>query len=203
MSQNIQLLSSCDLPTELGLFQCRVFEKNGEELTLISKGNLEGSEHLFTRLHSACFTGEVLGSLKCDCKDQLQKALAHIQTLEKGAVLYLNQEGRGIGLANKIKAYSIQQELHMDTEEANLHLGFPNDSRDYQFASEVLELLKVKSVILNTNNPKKQSAIEASGINISKIAPSLSMPNEHNLSYLKTKLIKHGHRALGDVLPKE
>jgi len=200
MPEQVQLISECDLPTKWGEFQCAIFRKETEEIMVISKGEIKGTEHLFTRLHSACFTGEALSSLKCDCQEQLNLSLQKINELGEGAVLYLQQEGRGIGLANKLRAYKVQKERNLDTEEANLYLGFKNDLRDYTFATEVLKKLNIKSVHLNTNNPLKVASLEKAGITVSKQIGSITTPNSHNLQYLKTKLEKHGHTCLGQVL---
>jgi len=199
MNPPVELVSSSPLPTQWGDFQCSIYRMGEEEITVISQGDLAQAESPFIRLHSACFTGEVLGSLKCDCKPQLENALQMIDQLGLGAVLYLQQEGRGIGLANKIKAYELQHRLGLDTEEANLHLGFPNDSRDYTFASLVLKAMGVMKVRLNTNNPLKRSFLEQAGIMVDQQLASLSEPNPYNWNYLKTKAEKHGHTNLHQV----
>jgi GTP cyclohydrolase II len=144
------------------------------------------------RLHSECLTGDALGSLRCDCRDQLEAALKAIGQMEKGVVLYLRQEGRGIGLTNKIRAYSLQDQ-GLDTVEANLALGFRDDERDYAVAAHMLMSLKIDSVQLMTNNPKKIDQLRQYGIKVNGRIPHIMQPNEHNRFYLETKAAKSGH----------
>ena len=189
--------SSCKLPTPLGVFDFSAYRNQEDvEILVISMGDLTSKEAPFVRIHSQCFTGEVLGSLKCDCKDQLFYALKTISKEKNGLIIYLSQEGRGIGLGNKIKAYALQ-ETGLDTVEANHVLGFAADLRDFQMAAELLKYLKVKKIRLNTNNPDKVQALVENGIVIEKIIRAVCTPNEHNREYLKTKYHKMGHDSLG------
>lgn len=181
------------LPTAHGTFDVRVFRgPDGKEHLAISIGDLEGTEGLMTRVHSECLTGEVLGSLKCDCKPQLDGALAHIQSEGLGLVLYLRQEGRGIGLGNKIRAYSLQEQ-GADTVDANRLLGFDDDLRRYDIAAEMLRALGVKSVTLLTNNPSKIEGLRAAGIPVLARVEHVTGVNEVNAEYLQTKRRRMGH----------
>ncbi|MEM0968470.1 MAG: GTP cyclohydrolase II [Verrucomicrobiota bacterium] len=193
--------SSCHLPTEFGTFDLELFrldENPSEELLLISLGDLAEVEDPFVRMHSECFTGETLLSLKCDCRAQLEFALQTISEEGQGALLYLRQEGRGIGLANKILAYA-EQEKGADTIEANEHLGFPADLRDYSAATEILRQKGVTQVRLHTNNPEKMEAVRHAGIEIVEVLPATSNVNAHNKGYLRTKLERMGHAGLGNL----
>jgi len=165
---------------------------DGEELIACVRGEIEGARGVPVRLHSECFTGDVVGSYRCDCRDQLEAALTLLGRSERGAVLYLPQEGRGIGLLNKIKAYALQDQ-GMDTVEANLALGFPDDLRDYRLAAEMLRQLGIESVCLLTNNPKKIEGLKKSGIRVEGVIPIRMAPNVHNSDYLDTKRRKSGH----------
>jgi GTP cyclohydrolase II len=144
------------------------------------------------RLHSECLTGDAIGSLRCDCRDQLESALAAIGKMECGILLYLRQEGRGIGFLNKIRAYGLQDH-GLDTVEANLALGFRDDERDYSVAAHMLHSLKVKSVRLMTNNPKKIGGLVSLGVKVSDRIPLIMPPNQYNRFYLETKKEKSGH----------
>jgi GTP cyclohydrolase II len=170
------------------------FENNrdGKEHVAITKGDVIGASDVPVRLHSECLTGDVMGSLRCDCRDQLEAALKKIGRMERGMLLYLRQEGRGIGLINKIRAYSLQDE-GLDTVEANLALGFRDDERDYAVAAHMLMSLKIESVQLMTNNPKKINQLTQYGIKVTKRIPHIIEPNEHNRFYLETKAAKSGH----------
>ena len=189
----VSLYSEAEVPTSFGSFLISVYRDNrsSDETVLISK-NLGAQQTPFVRLHSECFTGEVFGSLKCDCRDQLYAALEAIQTAGCGAVVYLRQEGRGIGLGNKIKAYALQNN-GADTIEANHRLGFATDLRDFSIAAAILKDKKISSVALNTNNPEKVKSLESCGIEVAEVKPSLSSVNEHNRDYLKTKYKTMGH----------
>ena len=189
----IKLYSETSLPTTWGMFQISVYRDNKtqDETILISK-NLDSVESPFVRIHSECITGEVFGSLKCDCREQLNLALAKIETDGSGAVVYLRQEGRGIGLGNKIKAYALQNQ-GLDTIEANHKLGFGTDLREFDIAALVLKDKKVTSVKLNTNKPEKLSSLESNGIEIKERIPSITSVNSHNEPYLETKYKKLGH----------
>jgi GTP cyclohydrolase II len=158
----------------------------------ITKGDVIGASEVPVRLHSECLTGDVIGSLRCYCRDQLEAALKMIGRMEKGMVLYLRQEGRGIGLVNKIRAYSLQDQ-GLDTVEANLALGFRDDERDYAVAAHMLYSLKIQSVRLITNNPRKIQQLTEYGIKVTDRIPHVMEPNDHNLFYLQTKAAKSGH----------
>lgn len=190
----VRIVAMAELPTRFGDFHIVAFENNrdGKEHVAITKGDVIGASDVPVRLHSECLTGDVMGSLRCDCRDQLESALRKIGRMEKGMVLYLRQEGRGIGLINKIRAYSLQDE-GLDTVEANLALGFRDDERDYAVAAHMLMSLHIQSVQLMTNNPKKISQLTQYGIQINGRIPHIMEPNEHNLFYLETKAAKSGH----------
>ncbi len=190
----VKIISIADLPTRFGDFQIVAFENNkdGKEHIAIVRGDVTDGEDIPVRLHSECLTGDALGSLRCDCRDQLEAALTAIGQEEKGIVLYLRQEGRGIGLGNKIRAYALQ-DYGMDTVEANLALGFRDDERDYAVAAHMLQSLKVQSVQLMTNNPRKLDELTRYGVRISGRIPHILPPNPHNEFYLRTKAEKSGH----------
>ena len=190
----VRIVALAELPTRFGDFHIVAFENNrdGKEHVAITKGDVIGASNVPVRLHSECLTGDAIGSLRCDCRDQLETALIEIGKMEKGMVLYLRQEGRGIGLINKIRAYSLQDQ-GLDTVEANLALGFRDDERDYAVAAHMLMSLKIDSVQLMTNNPKKIDQLTQYGINVSAHIPHIMPPNEHNRFYLETKAAKSGH----------
>ncbi|MFP4598815.1 MAG: GTP cyclohydrolase II [Persicimonas sp.] len=190
----VEKYAEASLPTRYGKFRIVAFVNNRDfkEHIAIVKGEVDGHEAVPTRVHSECLTGDVFGSLKCDCGEQLDHALEVLADSDLGVILYLRQEGRGIGLANKIKAYSLQDE-GMDTVEANLHLGFDDDLRDYGVAAEMLRILGVDSVELITNNPRKVEGLEREGLTISDRRPIKVLPNPHNVRYLETKRKKSGH----------
>lgn len=189
----LKMYSQTQLPTTYGLFNCIVFrdEQNLEHLAMV-KGNLDAAENMLCRIHSECLTGEALGSLKCDCKHQLDSALDNIQKRGEGILLYLRQEGRGIGLGNKIKAYSLQ-EKGTDTVEANLILGFPEDAREYDIAAEMLLTLGVTSIELMTNNPNKISAMEKAGIRVKHKAHQIRFLSDAASAYVNVKRDRMGH----------
>ena len=183
-----------DMPTQFGHFKLVAFqEKNSsnEHLALI-KGTWQPNEPVMVRVHSSCFTGDILGSLRCDCGEQLHKAMQMVEAEGKGVILYMNQEGRGIGLVNKLKAYRLQEE-GMDTVEANLHLGFPMDKRDYGVGAQILRHLNINKLRLISNNPKKRAGLLGYGIEIVDTVPIEVVPNPHNEKYLQTKRDKLGH----------
>jgi 3,4-dihydroxy 2-butanone 4-phosphate synthase/GTP cyclohydrolase II len=185
-----------DMPTKYGHFTLHIFrERNspesGEHLALV-KGSWEKDEPVMVRVHSSCFTGDILGSLRCDCGEQLHQAMEMVEKEGKGVVLYMNQEGRGIGLLNKLKAYKLQ-EGGMDTVEANLHLGFPMDKRDYGVGAQILRFLNISKLKLISNNPKKRAALKGYGLEIVDCIPIRITPNAHNEKYLNTKRDKMGH----------
>ncbi len=193
-THHVTLLAQAALPTRFGEFTAAVFEVNGtpgEAMALI-RGRLDGDEPPLVRLHSECLTGDVLGSLRCDCGQQLEAALALIAKASSGVLLYLRQEGRGIGLANKIRAYALQ-DTGLDTVDANLALGLPVDRREYASAAEILRTLGLRRVRLLTNNPLKSAALERGGIQIVERVPLAMAPNSVNKDYLRTKADRMGH----------
>ncbi|MBL0130664.1 MAG: bifunctional 3,4-dihydroxy-2-butanone-4-phosphate synthase/GTP cyclohydrolase II [Chitinophagaceae bacterium] len=193
----IEEIVRVDMPTKYGDFQLVAFkEKNStnEHLALL-KGKWEKDEPVLVRVHSSCFTGDILGSLRCDCGEQLQKALMMVEAEGKGAILYMNQEGRGIGLLNKLKSYRLQEQ-GMDTVEANLHLGFKMDQRDYGLGAQMLRQLGITKLRLMTNNPKKRVGLVGYGLEIVENIPIEIFPNQHNEKYLQTKRDKMGHEIL-------
>lgn len=185
------------MPTKFGDFELVTFSnlRTGELHHAIVKGDWDAGEPVMVRVHSSCFTGDILHSLRCDCGEQLQKALELISQEGKGMVLYMNQEGRGIGLLNKLKAYKLQEQGR-DTVEANLELGFGMDERDYGIGAQILRHLKVGKIKLITNNPKKRAGLLGYGLEIVDIVPIEIAPNEHNSHYLETKRDKLGHQIL-------
>lgn len=190
----IEEIVRVDMPTKYGDFKLVAFrEKNSsnEHLALI-KGEWEKDEPVLTRVHSSCFTGDILGSLRCDCGEQLHKAMEMVQHEGKGVILYMNQEGRGIGLLNKLKAYRLQEE-GMDTVEANLHLGFQMDQRDYGVGAQILRSLGISKLRLMSNNPRKRVGLIGYGLEIVENIPIRIHPNPHNEKYLQTKRDKLGH----------
>lgn len=190
----VRVVAMAELPTRFGEFHIIAFENNrdGKEHVAIIKGDVIGAKDVPVRLHSECLTGDALGSLRCDCRDQLEASLRMIGGMERGMVLYLRQEGRGIGLANKIRAYSLQDQ-GLDTVQANHALGFRDDERDYAVAAHMLMSLKVESVRLITNNPKKIQQLIDYGIKVTDRIPHIMEPNEYNRFYLETKAAKSGH----------
>jgi len=196
----VELYAKTQLPLEWGVFDVSVYrsvQDQGEHL-VISMGNLDGKVPPFLRIHSECFTGEVLGSLRCDCKRQLDAALESIARDGHGMLIYIrNHEGRGIGLGNKIRAYELQQKKGLDTIKANHALGFQADLRNFSVAVDILKALHISQCRLNTNNPKKMKALEDAGISIKELVPSLSEPNPHNDHYLRTKFHSLGHHLEG------
>ncbi len=190
----VQLAAHARLPTRFGEFEIYGFydAKHDKEHTAIVKGSVSGAEGLPLRVHSQCHTGDVFGSLRCDCREQLEWALRYIEKEGRGAVVYMKQEGRGIGLLNKIKAYRLQ-ELGLDTVEANRYLGYPDDARDYAVAARIIGLLGIKSVALMTNNPDKVTKLEGTGLAITGRIPVVMPPNPHDAAYLETKRERMGH----------
>jgi len=188
------LVARATLPTRHGEFEIAGFYEpsTGKEHTALIKGDVAGRSDVPVRVHSQCHTGDVLGSLRCDCQAQLEAALDYIGKQERGIVVYLIQEGRGIGLLNKIKAYQLQ-DLGLDTVEANVYLGFQPDSRRYAAAADILRLLEVKSIALMTNNPEKIQGLEEEGVTVSRRLPIVVGGNPHNRSYLETKKNNMGH----------
>jgi 3,4-dihydroxy 2-butanone 4-phosphate synthase/GTP cyclohydrolase II len=190
----IEEIVRVDMPTRWGHFKLIAFrEKNStnEHLALI-KGEWEKDEPVLVRVHSSCFTGDILGSMRCDCGEQLHKAMEAVEKEGKGVVLYMNQEGRGIGLLNKLRAYKLQEQ-GMDTVEANLHLGFPMDKRDYGIGAQILRYLGITKLRLLSNNPQKRAGLLGYGIEIFETVPIIGTVNPHNEKYLNTKRDKLGH----------
>ena len=200
-----------DMPTKFGDFKLVAFKEknsptvredsfgesyqtNNEHFALL-KGKWEKDEPVLVRVHSSCFTGDILGSMRCDCGEQLQKAMMMVAQEGKGAIVYMNQEGRGIGLLNKLKAYRLQEQ-GMDTVEANLHLGFQMDQRDYGLGAQILRHLGINKLRLITNNPKKRVGLVGYGLEIVENVAIEVHPNEHNEKYLQTKRDKLGHEIL-------
>jgi GTP cyclohydrolase II len=182
------------MPTSYGEFDAVAFRETltGKIHVALVRGDLDGAEDVLVRVHSECLTGDALGSLRCDCRDQLGVALARIASEPRGVLLYLRQEGRGIGLLNKIRAYSLQ-DGGMDTVDANIALGFRDDERDYAVAAHMLASLTVRSVRLLTNNPRKVAELEQYGLRVSDRVPHVIPANEHNRFYLETKAQRSGH----------
>ncbi len=192
-SDSVRVAAVAELPSRFGVFKVVSFETpDGKEHGAVVKGNVNGIQDVPVRLHSECFTGDLMGSYRCDCREQLEAALSFVGQAECGVVLYLRQEGRGIGLANKIRAYALQ-DAGLDTVEANHALGFGDDLRSYGLAAQMLEELGVGSVKLLTNNPRKLSGLEQNGICVTGRIPLQMTPNEHNEHYLDVKRRKSGH----------
>ncbi|HEX7664193.1 MAG TPA: GTP cyclohydrolase II [Polyangiaceae bacterium] len=199
----MELRASSPIPTEFGEFEMKIFSRpsftpdapHGEtarEHVAMVYGDVRNAVALPVRVHSECMTSEVFGSLKCDCKAQLEWAMAEVARQGAGAILYLRQEGRGIGLANKIRAYELQAK-GIDTVDANRLLGLPDDARNYEIAASMLEFLGVKSIRLMTNNPEKVRAMRALGIEVDDRIPVVIEPNTFSHGYLETKRLRMAH----------
>jgi len=190
----VKVEAVADLPTRFGQFKVVAFWNNrdGKEHLAVVHGDVLGAKDVVTRLHSECLTGDALGSVRCDCRDQLGVALKRLSSEPVGILLYLRQEGRGIGLLNKIRAYSLQDD-GLDTVDANLALGFRDDERDYAIAAHMLASLTVHSVRLLTNNPKKVEALQMYGIHVAGRIAHVIPANDHNRFYLQTKAARSGH----------
>lgn len=190
----VRIESEAELPSEFGDYRIVVFSNdvdNKEHLAMVHK-DVWGASNVVTRVHSECLTGDVMASLRCDCRSQLERSLRHIGGLPRGIVLYMRQEGRGIGLTNKVRAYRLQEQ-GMDTVDANLALGFRDDQRDYGVAASMLRALGVASIQLMTNNPDKVRKLEEAGILVTGRVPIQIPPTRHNRSYLVTKARRSGH----------
>lgn len=190
----VKIHSEARMPTKYGTFRLIGFENNydGKEHLALVKGDVKDKENVSLRIHSECFTGDILGSLRCDCGDQLQETMKRIDELGQGVILYMRQEGRGIGLYNKLKAYNLQDEGY-DTVEANLKLGFAEDEREYKVAAKMIEALGIKSVSLITNNPTKIKELTDLGVNIAKREKIIVKYSGENRGYMSTKISKMGH----------
>ncbi len=190
----VRIAGIAELPSRFGDFRIVAFWNNRDrkEHVAMVHGRIVGEADVPTRLHSECLTGDVMGSLRCDCRDQLEAALVAIGALDRGLVLYMRQEGRGIGLINKIRAYALQ-DSGLDTVEANLALGFRDDERDYAVAAHMIQSLDVRSIRLMTNNPGKISQLTRYGVRVEGRIPHVMAPNPHNRFYLETKAERSGH----------
>jgi 3,4-dihydroxy 2-butanone 4-phosphate synthase / GTP cyclohydrolase II len=186
---------SVRLPTVYGEFAALAFREKltGKHHVALVKGDVDGAENVLVRVHSECLTGDVFHSLRCDCGEQLEQALAQIADEERGVLLYMAQEGRGIGLLNKLKAYELQ-ENGLDTVEANIELGFPADARDWGIGNQILADLGLTTIRILTNNPKKITGLEGFGLTVVEQVPIETQPNSENFRYLETKRDKLGHR---------
>lgn len=187
--------STARLPTQFGAFDVHVFtdSRNGLEHVALTCGEVQGKQDPLVRVHSECLTGDVFGSTRCDCGEQLHHAQRMIQQSGQGLILYLkNHEGRGIGLTNKMRAYALQDQ-GMDTVEANVALGLPVDARTYEAAADMLGYFDIDSVRLLSNNQDKRTALQALGISVHQQVPLLTTPTADNLKYLQTKSVKLGH----------
>ncbi len=193
-ANGVRLATTVDLPTRFGRFRLAAFSAGDgrDEHLAIVHGEVAHAEDCPVRVHSECLTGEVFGSQRCDCREQLDAALRHVAEQPCGAVIYLRQEGRGIGLINKLHAYRLQDQ-GMDTIDANRSLGFPADARDYGIAARILELLQVRSVALMTNNLRKIEGLRAEGITVTGRIPLVASGNPFNRGYLETKRTRMGH----------
>lgn len=192
--QLVRRVAEARLPSEFGDFSIVVYENtvDGKEHVAIVKGTIDSTVPTLVRVHSECLTGDIFGSRRCDCGPQLQTALEHIEREGSGVVLYMRQEGRGIGLINKIKAYALQEQ-GLDTVEANVELGFQPDPRDYGIGAQILYDLGVRQMRLMTNNPQKRVGIQSYGLEVTELVPLEITPNLDNEDYLRTKRDKMGH----------
>ena len=196
----IELEVSVTMPTKYGNFELLAYKQinTGDIHLAMKKGEWKIDEPVLVRVHSSCMTGDILGSLRCDCGDQLHHALEIIEAEGKGVVLYMNQEGRGIGLVNKLKAYKLQEQ-GMDTVEANLHLGFGMDERDYGVGAQILRSLGITKMKLMSNNPRKRAGLLGYGLEVVDTVSMEVKPNQHNSKYLFTKRDKMGHEILSGL----
>src|SRR5579871_4571321 len=190
----VRRVSEARIPTEDGSFTAHVYEStlDGEQHLALVMGDVDGVPDVLVRVHSECLTGDVFGSLRCDCGDQLERAMSQIAQEGRGVVLYLSQEGRGIGLLNKLRAYELQ-EKGLDTVDANLALGLPIDSRDYGVGYQILADLGLSSIRILTNNPRKIEGLEGFGLTVTEQVPIEAEPNFFNADYLRTKRERLGH----------
>lgn len=190
---HLERFAESQLPTSVGEFRCIVYRTvSGVEHIALIKGTLDDKEKVLCRVHSECLTGEVFGSLKCDCRQQLEESLKKISQAQFGVLIYLRQEGRGIGLGNKIRAYSLQDE-GLDTVDANRKLGLPDDARDYKVATDILRDLGIRSVVLITNNPNKVNALVQAGFKVERQGQVVKPVSPEAQQYIKTKQGRMGH----------
>ena len=191
------LVTDVNMPTEFGAFKLAAYKQTstGDVHMALIKGQWGSDEPILVRVHSSCATGDIFGSYRCDCGPQLHAAMHMVDKAGKGVVLYMNQEGRGIGLLNKLRAYKLQEEGY-DTVEANHKLGFKMDNRDYGIGAQILRDIGVKKIKLISNNPKKRTGLLGYGLEIIETVPIEITPNEHNIRYLTTKRDKMGHDIL-------
>ena len=194
MKKSLKFIESSILPTDIGEFKVHAFtdEIESKDHLAISMGDLLTSEPVLCRIHSQCITGESFFSMRCDCRYQLTESMSQIAQVGRGVIFYLQQEGRGIGLSNKIRAYNLQDK-GLDTVEANHQLGFKDDERNYETLSEMINFLAIKKIDLMTNNPKKINALKSMGIVINQRVPLSSSTNKYNEKYISTKIKKLGH----------
>lgn len=190
----VRVLSVANLPTRSGLFRIVALGPfpDGREHIALVRGDVVNQDEVLVRVHSECLTGDVLGSMRCDCRDQLEMALDALGRASSGVLLYLRQEGRGVGLIEKIRAYTLQDQ-GMDTVQANLALGHPDDLRDYTIAADMLRALQVRSIRLMTNNPDKVNQLRSAGVEVRERVAHEAPVSEHNRRYLRTKMERSGH----------
>ena len=191
----VEILARAKLPSRHGEFEILSFRDNlGRPLddVAVIRGDVRHREEIATRVHSECLTGDVFGSFRCDCREQLELALERVANSETGIILYMRQEGRGIGIAHKIRAYALQ-EAGLDTVDANRHLGFDDDMRDYGVAAAMLRAMEVNSVVLHTNNLLKVEGLQNNGVVVARREPIITAPRAENARYLSTKRDRSGH----------
>lgn len=195
VSPQVMFVAHAQIPTPFGPFEMLLFREpgTGVEHVALVKGGTENAENILVRVHSECMTGDLFGSLRCDCGDQLRLSLQKIEADGTGVIVYLRQEGRGIGLANKLEAYNLQDHAGLDTVAANIALGFRADERDFRPAAEILHYLKVRSAKLMTNNSAKVEALEKCGIQVVERVPVVAEVRRENAFYLRTKAEQMGH----------
>ncbi len=203
MKQQLEDLVQTPIPTQHGEFILHYYSNtlDDKEHIALVKGEVAGQKNVPVRIHSECFTGDVLGSRRCDCGEQLAMAMQYINDVGFGVVIYLRQEGRGIGLLKKLQAYNLQDQ-GMDTVDANIHLGYLADEREYDVAALILESLGIQSVKLMTNNPKKIEALTKLGIEVVDRIPIEAVAHDDNVDYLKTKAKKMAHLLFGTKVTK-
>ena len=196
-----EIPSDARLPTKFGEFRIRVFKEEGTGLehAALTLGEMNGPDSVLVRVHSECLTGDAFGSMRCDCGPQLEQAMLTIQEKGWGCIIYLRQEGRGIGLHEKIKAYHLQ-DRGMDTLDANLVLGHPGDAREYDIASQILSALDIREISLLTNNPDKVDQLIQNGISVSEMVPLVAGVGKDNVEYLATKITRMGHKIDAEQL---